>query len=110
MVKFSLVYQSLVIFTLVTVIVGREFTLDGPALPDRPFVTVWNAPSGKCDQKFGIKVNLSHFDIVQNPEDQFAGEFMTIFYNLGFFPRILPNETVINGGIPQVREDTLNLA
>ena len=34
----------------------------GPPLPHKPFVVAWNVASNRCEEKFGVTLNLSDFD------------------------------------------------
>lgn len=70
----------------------------------KPFVSIWNTPSLKCERNFGVHFNLSYFDIVANSGDYFEGDEVVIFYKniLGLYPWIDGNEKFINGGLPQV--------
>ncbi|KAK8752985.1 hypothetical protein OTU49_001797 [Cherax quadricarinatus] len=63
------------------------------------FTVYWNSPTGNC-AKFGVHIDASAFGIVQNTDDVFYGDKVTIFYNPGAFP-YLNNSTAVNGGIPQ---------
>ena len=73
-------------------------------LPNNPFVSIWNAPTMGCEHNFGVKLNLSYFDIVANKDHTFQGDEIVIFYNLGVFPRFASDKSAVNGGIPQVSE------
>ena len=72
---------------------------------DRAFVSVWNSPSAVCEEKYGVQLDLSYFDIVANHNDTFAGDEIVIFYGsrLGLYPEIGKDGTFINGGLPQVK-------
>lgn len=74
-----------------------------PVLLDRPFITVWNAPTHQCQEKYHVELDLSVFDIVFNPNQSFVGQNMVIFYStqLGYYPYYTDNGTAVNGGIPQ---------
>ncbi|CAJ0963030.1 unnamed protein product [Ranitomeya imitator] len=90
---------ALLVFTLL------ELTLASPAclLPGRPFVTVWNAPSSHCWDKYEVALDLDPFDIVVNKNQSFAGSEMVIFYmsQLGLYPYYDSDGNPINGGTPQ---------
>ncbi|KAG9460667.1 hypothetical protein GDO78_020311, partial [Eleutherodactylus coqui] len=92
----------LLIFTLFTLLV---FTLASPTtlLPGRPFITVWNAPTSPCWEKYGVSLDLDPFDIVANENQSFVGSEMVIFYNsqLGLYPYYDSNGNPVNGGTPQ---------
>ncbi|XP_068172507.1 hyaluronidase-like [Antennarius striatus] len=68
-----------------------------------PFLTVWNAPTSNCLSQFGVDIDLSTFDIVQNQNQTFIGGDITIFYDkyLGLYPKYSSQSEVINGGVPQ---------
>ncbi|XP_039972416.1 hyaluronidase-1 [Xiphias gladius] len=68
-----------------------------------PFITVWNAPTSKCLSHYGVDLNLGTFNIVQNQNEAFMGENITIFYadKLGLYPRYSNQGQPINGGVPQ---------
>ncbi|KAG8534506.1 hypothetical protein GDO81_019312, partial [Engystomops pustulosus] len=72
-------------------------------LPGRPFITVWNAPSSGCWDRFRVALDLGPFDIVVNEEQRFAGSEMVIFYSsqLGLYPWYNTQGDPINGGTPQ---------
>ncbi|KAM4021423.1 hyaluronidase-1-like [Anomaloglossus baeobatrachus] len=90
------------VFMLLTVL---DFTLAGPPclLPGSPFVTVWNAPSSRCWDKYGVALDLKPFDIVVNENQSFVGSEMVIFYisQLGLYPYYDNDGNTINGGTPQ---------
>ncbi|XP_025901825.1 hyaluronidase-1 [Nothoprocta perdicaria] len=75
----------------------------GPVLLNRPFVTIWNAPTKACAEKYNVTLDLSVFDIVANAEQDFAGDDVTIFYsqNLGLYPYYTSAGTPVDGGLPQ---------
>ena len=51
-----------------------------------------------------ITIPVGDYGIIANEGGEWWGEEMVIFYegNLGHYPELTPNETAINGGIPQV--------
>lgn len=70
---------------------------------------VWNSPTKTCES-YGLKFNLFDYDIVQNANDSFNGENITIFYGPGEFPNIDRTTGVYtNGGIPQLGNLSLHL-
>lgn len=75
-------------------------------LRNRPFVAVWNAPTGGCNVNFSININLQKFDILENTNQTWNGKYVTVFYNaqLGLYPYFTNDEGTqnYNGGIPQV--------
>lgn len=68
-----------------------------------PFLTVWNAPTASCLSQYGVDLDLGTFSIVQNQNQTFMGENITIFYaeKLGLYPRYSAKLEAINGGVPQ---------
>ncbi|XP_076805495.1 hyaluronidase-1-like [Clavelina lepadiformis] len=75
-----------------------------PPLPQRPFLAVWNIDTSACKSKYNVEIDLSSFDIVNNPHETRDGDNMVIFYSsvFGVYPYIDDNGTAINGGIPQL--------
>lgn len=75
----------------------------GPVLLDRPFITVWNAPSQDCQQKYNVSLDLVAFDVDLNQNESFMGREMTLFYSnkLGYYPYYTENGTAVYGGVPQ---------
>ena len=77
---------------------------EGPPLPNRPFITVWNAPTDMCKAKWNVTLDFSPFDFVVNPDQKWCGEHIVIFYNqqLGLYPYFDSDGKAVNGGLPQV--------
>ncbi|XP_008162407.3 hyaluronidase-3 isoform X2 [Chrysemys picta bellii] len=75
----------------------------GPLLQHEPFVVVWNMPTARCYQRFGVALPLEDYNIVENQGNAFQGQNMTIFYKnkFGLYPYISPEGEHHNGGIPQ---------
>lgn len=75
-----------------------------PILQDHPFVVVWNMPTAKCQKRYDIHLDLGDFDIVENRQQHFQGQNMTIFYrnHLGKYPYLSHDGRKVNGGIPQL--------
>lgn len=75
-------------------------------IEDRPFVAIWNAPTGGCSVNYSININLRDFDILENPKQTWNGKYVTVFYNaqLGLYPYFTNAEGTnsYNGGMPQV--------
>ncbi|XP_046972635.1 hyaluronidase PH-20-like isoform X2 [Vanessa cardui] len=73
----------------------------------KPFRVYWNVPTIQCKSKKILFDNLyEKYGIIQNDEDSFNGEKITIMYEPGLFPAIFKNETsgkyrFRNGGVPQ---------
>lgn len=76
-------------------------------LPNTAFYVVWNHPSGACEAR-GQHLNFEKWGIVDNNKDNFLGEQISLFYNLGTWPRFSGNLS-INGGIPQLANLTNHL-
>lgn len=68
-----------------------------------PFLTVWNAPTANCLSQYGVDLDLGMFNIVQNQNQTFMGQNITIFYaeKLGRYPRYSPQGEAVYGGVPQ---------
>ncbi|XP_053144102.1 hyaluronidase-1 [Hemicordylus capensis] len=80
-----------------------EMTRGDPVLFHRPFITVWNAPSQECQEKYNVPLDLGIFDVVLNQNESFMGKEMTLFYSnrLGYYPHYTENGTAVYGGVPQ---------
>lgn len=80
-----------------------EQTSAVPIVQHAPFVVVWNLPTAKCQDRFGIHLPLGDYGIVENKGNAFLGQNMTIFYKnkFGLYPYISPEGKYYNGGIPQ---------
>lgn len=81
-----------------------EHCMEGPPLPNRPFLTVWNTPIDKCKDKWNVSLDLDAFDFVVNRNQTWCGEYIVIFYNnqLGLYPFFDSDGKAVNGGLPQV--------
>ncbi|XP_072329234.1 hyaluronidase-2-like [Scyliorhinus torazame] len=68
---------------------------------NKPFVTVWNAPTQDC-VRHSVNLNLNMFDIISSPNEGFYNQNLTIFYKerLGKYPYYHGRQPV-NGGVPQ---------
>ncbi|XP_044742020.1 hyaluronidase-like [Chrysoperla carnea] len=70
------------------------------------FYAYWNAPTMQC-RSHKINFPLSeNYKIIQNTNDNFRGDRISILYDPGFFPALLKNGSnknfyYRNGGIPQ---------
>ncbi|NXG37033.1 HYAL1 protein, partial [Dromaius novaehollandiae] len=75
----------------------------GPVLANRPFVTIWNAPTKACASKYNVTLNLGVFDIVANAEQVFIGDDVSLFYSqaLGLYPYYTAAGVPVDGGLPQ---------
>ncbi|XP_039338608.1 hyaluronidase-1 isoform X3 [Mauremys reevesii] len=84
-------------------LVARSTADGGPVLWNRPFVTVWNAPSQECSTKYHVPLDLGVFDVVLNRNESFLGQEIALFYSntLGLYPHYTPEGMAAHGGIPQ---------
>jgi len=66
----------------------NKFKISKPALPKRPFISVWNIETGECDSQYGVHIDLNQFDIVNNNNQTRNGKVAVIFYAnlLGKYP------------------------
>ncbi|KAK5872607.1 hypothetical protein PBY51_013290 [Eleginops maclovinus] len=89
--------EVLLFLNLISLVSGLQFATEVP------FLTVWNAPTANCFSQYGIDLDLGTFSIVQNQNQTFIGENITIFYSekLGLYPRYTGKGEAINGGVPQ---------
>ncbi|XP_059184773.1 hyaluronidase-1 [Centropristis striata] len=87
--------------TLISLVSGLQY--ETSSFSQVPFLTVWNAPTANCLSQFGVDLDLGTFSIVQNQNQTFIGENITIFYadKLGLYPRYTSQAEAINGGVPQ---------
>ncbi|XP_054833742.1 hyaluronidase-3 [Eublepharis macularius] len=78
-------------------------TTAGPIFQNEPFAVVWNLPTARCEEHFGIALPLGDYGIVENKGNTFRGQNMTIFYKnkFGLYPYISSEGEWHNGGIPQ---------
>ncbi|NXX73440.1 HYAL1 protein, partial [Urocolius indicus] len=83
----------------------------GPVFGKRPFITVWNIPSERCAQWYGVSLRLDVFDIVANSHESFKGQDITLFYlqQLGLVPYYTLQGVPVNGGLPQNTSLTAHL-
>ncbi|KPJ03901.1 Hyaluronidase [Papilio xuthus] len=81
----------------------------------KPFNVYWNVPTMQCKSKKIPFTNLyEKYGIIQNANDSFRGEKVTILYDPGLFPALLKNESsgkfkFRNGGVPQEGNITSHL-
>uniref|UniRef100_A0A6J0T7Z7 Hyaluronidase n=1 Tax=Pogona vitticeps TaxID=103695 RepID=A0A6J0T7Z7_9SAUR len=70
---------------------------------DHPFITIWNAPSQECQEKYNVSLDLGVFDVVINQNEAFMGRDITLFYSnrLGYYPYYTEDGTPVHGGLPQ---------
>ena len=79
--------------------------LQGPPLPNKPFITVWNTPTEHCASEWNVSLDLDAFDFVVNRNQTWCGEYIAIFYKnqLGLYPYFDNDGEAVNGGLPQVK-------
>lgn len=82
-----------------------------PLYSQKPLLLAWNAPTEDCAPRHGIRFQLDLFQIVASPNEGFVRQNLTIFYKerLGLYPFFKPDETAVNGGLPQVASLTQHL-
>lgn len=82
-----------------------------PLYSQKPLLLAWNAPTEDCAPRHGIHFQLDLFQIVASPNEGFVRQNLTIFYKerLGLYPFFKPDETAVNGGLPQVASLTHHL-
>ncbi|MEQ2171843.1 hypothetical protein GOODEAATRI_014709, partial [Goodea atripinnis] len=92
--------EVLFLFGLLSITAGLQVASSSA---QAPFLTVWNAPTENCLSRYGVDLDLGMFSIVQNQNQTFMGENITIFYadKLGLYPRYSAQGQAINGGVPQ---------
>lgn len=95
-------HELLLLFLQLTRLV-RCLQFDASPFSQEPFLTVWNAPTSSCLTQHGVDLDLGIFSIVQNQNQSFMGENITIFYaeKLGLYPRYSGQTVAVNGGMPQ---------
>ncbi|CAL1539504.1 unnamed protein product [Lymnaea stagnalis] len=109
MCKSSILFSLLVFLSYLSVITTEKHAgCSAPlVLPNTPFYVVWNHPSGACEAR-GQHLNFEKWGIIDNNKDNFIGDQISLFYNLGIWPRFSGNLS-INGGIPQLANLTNHL-
>ncbi|XP_023143201.2 hyaluronidase-1 [Amphiprion ocellaris] len=93
--------EVLLLFSLISLVSGLQFATS--SFSQVPFLSVWNAPTASCLSQYGVNLDLGTFSIVQNQNQTFMGENITIFYaeKLGLYPRYSSQGQAVNGGVPQ---------
>ena len=93
--------QALLLLSLISLVSGLQIATS--SFSQVPFLSVWNAPTASCLSQYGVDIDLGTFSIVQNQNQSFMGENITIFYadKLGLYPRYSAQGVAINGGVPQ---------
>lgn len=87
------------------------------ALPNKPFLAVWQAKTSRCLDDFGVNLSLSSYGIVHNKNETWWGESVTTMGKIGLYPYYdrntsfhhHDNATAHNGGIPQLGNLTAHL-
>ncbi|MEQ2269265.1 hypothetical protein XENORESO_002020 [Xenotaenia resolanae] len=92
--------EVLLLFGLLSITAGLQVASSSA---QAPFLTVWNAPTENCLSRYGVDLDLGMFSIIQNQNQTFMGDNITIFYadKLGLYPRYSAQGQAINGGVPQ---------
>ncbi|XP_070789833.1 hyaluronidase-1 isoform X2 [Pituophis catenifer annectens] len=82
---------------------NHNMTEGSPAILGHPFISVWNAPTQICEEKYRISLDLRIFDLIVNPHDSFIGKDITLFYSnkFGYYPYYTKDGVAIYGGLPQ---------
>uniref|UniRef100_A0A3P8XHZ2 Hyaluronidase n=1 Tax=Esox lucius TaxID=8010 RepID=A0A3P8XHZ2_ESOLU len=80
---------------------------DSPIDPKYPFLFMWNAPTELCKTRFGLGLDLSHFQIVSSTLKSATNQRISIFYTdrFGLFPYV--NEDtgeMYDEGLPQLMD------
>ncbi|KAK4878603.1 hypothetical protein RN001_011109 [Aquatica leii] len=77
------------------------------------FKTYWNMPTFQCARyKLGFEQLAQKYNILQNQNDDFRGDQISLLYDPGVFPAILSSRSgdfYRNGGVPQEGNLTLHL-
>ena len=95
-----------IVSLILSVVLCSSGCFQGPPLPNKPFITVWNTPTDRCEPEWNVSLDLSAFDIVVNKDQKWCGEYIVIFYDtqLGLYPYFDSNGKAFNGGVPQVAD------
>ncbi|XP_054243325.1 hyaluronidase-3 [Indicator indicator] len=74
-----------------------------PLMGHQPFAVVWNIPTGRCQRRFGVRLPLGDYGIMENQDGHFTGQNITIFYKnkFGLYPYLSQQGVPHHGGIPQ---------
>ncbi|XP_029946806.1 hyaluronidase-1 [Salarias fasciatus] len=88
---------------LLPVLLSLVSGLQSSSFSQVPFLSVWNAPTASCLSRFDVDLDLGTFSIVQNQNQTFMGDNITIFYaeKLGLYPSYSGQGEALNGGVPQ---------
>ncbi|KAK3540290.1 hypothetical protein QTP70_029614, partial [Hemibagrus guttatus] len=75
----------------------------GSVIRKQGFSVVWNMPTAKCQNVFGVSLSLHQHGIIHNTGQKFRGESISLFYEsrLGLYPYIDCEGLSVNGGVPQ---------
>ncbi|XP_007420722.1 hyaluronidase-1 [Python bivittatus] len=82
---------------------NHDMTEGAQVILDSPFISVWNAPTQICQDRYGISLDLRIFDLIVNQNDSFMGKDITLFYSnkFGYYPYYTKDGVPIYGGLPQ---------
>uniref|UniRef100_A0A8C8SU07 Hyaluronidase n=1 Tax=Pelusios castaneus TaxID=367368 RepID=A0A8C8SU07_9SAUR len=103
----GLTFWTCILFQLTAIPPLRGHSWESPSasplFQHEPFVVVWNMPTARCQQRFGVTLPLQDYNIVENQGNEFQGQNMTIFYKnkFGLYPYISAGRKPHYGGIPQ---------
>ncbi|KAL0968090.1 hypothetical protein UPYG_G00262250 [Umbra pygmaea] len=76
-----------------------------PIDPNYPFLFMWNAPTELCETRFGLGLDLSHFQLVSSTLKSATNQRISIFYTdrFGLFPYVDEDtREMYNEGLPQL--------
>uniref|UniRef100_A0A8C5X3M4 Hyaluronidase n=1 Tax=Malurus cyaneus samueli TaxID=2593467 RepID=A0A8C5X3M4_9PASS len=82
-----------------------QWKLARPLVSNSPFLSIWNAPTELCTEKFGVQLDMNFFPLIGSTLKTSIGQNITLFYpdRLGYYPykNEITRET-FNGGLPQL--------
>ncbi|KAJ3596272.1 hypothetical protein NHX12_002681 [Muraenolepis orangiensis] len=76
-----------------------------PLYPQHPFMFLWNAPTELCNQRFGVHLDLSYFQVVSSTLKSVTNQTISIFYTdrFGLFPYVDEDTGELHDeGLPQL--------
>ncbi|XP_028855135.1 hyaluronidase-2 [Denticeps clupeoides] len=72
-----------------------------PLYPHKPLLLAWNAPTKDCDTRHGVHLQLEQFLLMASPNEN-PKPHLTVFHkDLGLYPHIARDGTLVNNGLPQ---------
>ncbi|KAF7647813.1 hypothetical protein LDENG_00166290 [Lucifuga dentata] len=84
---------------------GQMLPITAPPLHlGHPFLFMWNAPTELCKTRFGMPLDLSHFDFVSSTLKSATNQSISIFYidRFGIFPYVDEDTgKIYDEGLPQ---------